>query len=406
VFDFTFAADLTIVEETTEFLTRVGAGGVMPQFTSCCPAWVNFVERRYPELIPFLSTCKSPQQMMGATVRNHFSEWAKTPKEKLFIVSIVPCLAKKVEAARPEFSVSDMRDVDAVMTSGELIEMVKLNRLDINNVIPSEFDEPYRQVSGAGILFGASGGVAEASLRMAVEKLTGDKQCEHLDFEDVRGFAGVKEATVVAGEKTLRVAVISGLNNAEPVIEKIIEGKRVGYDLIEVMACPGGCICGAGHPVPEKIDTLHKRQNVLVNIDKASQYRKSQENPDILRLYQEFYGAANSEKAHHLLHTSYQSRKKDARELLSSRVMADSAYRVHNISVCVCGDCAREGSGNLYSSLIERVSDSKMDPFINVTSIRLNEGHGPMHLMFNNKPVSREELESLYRLILSRDMNC
>jgi formate dehydrogenase major subunit len=404
VFDFTFAADLTIVEETTEFLNRVGAKGVMPQFTSCCPAWVNFVERRYPELIPHLSTCKSPQQMMGATVRNHFSEWAKIPKEKLFIVSIVPCLAKKVEAARPEFITNEMRDVDAVMTSGELIEMVKLNRLDISSIIPSQFDEPYRQVSGAGILFGASGGVAEASLRMAVEKLTGNIHREHLDFEEIRGFAGVKEAMVVAGDKKLRVAVISGLHNAEPVIEKIIEGKRVGYDLIEVMACPGGCICGAGHPVPEKIDTLQNRQKVLVNIDKTSQYRKSQENPDILRLYAEFYGSANSEKAHHLLHTTYKSRKKDARELLSSRMMADSAYRVHNISVCICNDCARKGSDELYSSLVEHVSKSKMDPFINVTSIRLNEGHGPIHLTFNNKLIAREELESLYRLILSRDV--
>jgi formate dehydrogenase major subunit len=400
VFDFSFAADLTIIEETTEFLTRVGSNGVMPQFTSCCPAWVNFVERRYPELIPHLSTCKSPQQMMGATVRNHFSEWSKIPREKLFIVSIVPCLAKKVEAARPEFSEHGLRDVDAVMTSGELIEMVKLNRLDMAQVIPCEFDEPYRQVSGAGVLFGASGGVAEASLRMAVEKLTGEVHSDHLDFEEVRGFAGVKEATVFAGGKKLRVAVISGLNNAEPVIEKIIQGKLVGYDLIEVMACPGGCICGAGHPVPEKIDTLEKRQKVLVNIDKISKYRKSQENPDILRLYDEYYGSPNSEKAHHLLHTSYQSRRNENNELLSSRMMADSAYRVHTISVCICEDCSKQGAEELYSSLVHRVAAEKMDPFIEARSIRLNEGHGPMHITFDNRVIDKGELGSLYRLVV------
>lgn len=400
VFDFSFAADLTIIEETTEFLTRVGTNGVMPQFTSCCPAWVNFVERRYPELIPHLSTCKSPQQMMGVTVRNHFSEWSKIPKEKLFIVSIVPCLAKKVEAARPEFSEQGLRDVDAVMTSGELIEMVKLNRLDLTQIEQCEFDEPYRQVSGAGVLFGASGGVAEASLRMAVEKLTGEVHTDHLDFEEVRGFAGVKEATVFAGGKKLRVAVISGLHNAEPVIEKIIEGKQVGYDLIEVMACPGGCICGAGHPVPEKIDTLVNRQKVLVNIDKISKYRKSQENPDILRLYNEFYGSANSEKAHHLLHTTYQVKSRDSRELLSSRMMADSAYRVHTIAVCICENCSKEGAAELYSSLVQRVAAGKMDPFIEVRSIRLNEGHGPMHITFDNKVINKDELGSLYGLVV------
>ncbi len=305
VFDFTFAADLTILEETTEFLKRVEKGGVMPQFTSCCPGWINFVERRYPGMIPHLSSCKSPQQMMGATVKNHFAKLAGVSKDELFVVSVVPCLAKKFEAARPEFAPEGMRDVDAVLTTTELLEMMKLVRLDPADIQPQEFDEPYRRVSGAGVLFGASGGVAEAALRMAVEKLTGKPLVDHLEFEQIRGFEGVKEATIEAGGKKVRVAVVSGLANAEPIIEKILKGENTGYDLVEVMACPGGCICGAGHPVPEKTGTLSQRQQVLVNIDKTSQYRKSQENPDILRLYHDFYGQPNSHLAHELLHTTY-----------------------------------------------------------------------------------------------------
>jgi len=305
VFDFAFAADLTIVEETTEFLNRVGTGGVMPQFTSCCPGWVNLVERRYPEMIPHLSSCKSPQMMMGATVKNHFAQQAGISLDDLYVVSIVPCLAKKYEAARPEFAPEGIRDVDAVLTTTEFVEMVQMLRLEPKDIEPAKFDPPYARVTGAGVLFGASGGVAEAALRMAVEKLTGEPLLDELDFEEVRGFEGFKEATITAGGTTVRVAVISGLNNVAPLVKRIVAGEDVGYDLVEVMACPGGCINGAGHPVPDRVGEMAARQKVLVNIDQASKYRKSHENPDILRLYDEFYGEANSETAHRLLHTSY-----------------------------------------------------------------------------------------------------
>ncbi|MCR6492491.1 [FeFe] hydrogenase, group A [Cellulomonas sp. P24] len=305
VFDFSFAADLTIMEETTEFLGRVTSGGVLPHFTSCCPGWVNLVERRYPEMIPHLSSCKSPQQMMGATVKNHFAQQAGVSLDNLYVVSIVPCLAKKYEAARPEFAPDGIRDVDSVLTTTEFLEMIKMLRLEPQDVTPGAFDAPYSRVSGAGVLFGASGGVAEASLRMAVEKLTGEPLVDQLDFHDVRGFDGFKEATVTAGDATVRVAVVSGLNNIEPLVKRIVAGEDVGYDLVEVMACPGGCINGAGHPVPDKVGEMAARQKVLVNIDRTSRFRKSQENPDVLRLYDEFYGEPNSETAHHLLHTSY-----------------------------------------------------------------------------------------------------
>ena len=374
VFDFTFAADLTIVEETTEFINRVASGGVMPQFTSCCPGWVNFVERRYPEMIPYLSTCKSPQMMMGATVKNHYAQMAGVKRDDLFVVSIVPCLAKKYEAARDEFAPDGIRDVDAVLTTNEMLEMVNLTRLDLSDIQPAEFDDPYRQVSGAGILFGASGGVAEAALRMAVEKLTGEALTDHLDFEEIRGFDGLKEAEVKLPDRTLRVAVISGLHNAEPIVRKIIQGTDVGYDLIEVMACPGGCICGAGHPVPEKVDALARRQQVLVNIDQTSKYRKSQENPDILRLYEGFFGEPNSEVAHHLLHTHYTATFGDG-VCNNIRRKSDSAFVTREFTVCLCEACEAKGSRELFNSLKETVHAQKMDPFVDVKSIRLKATH-------------------------------
>ncbi len=310
VFDFTFAADLTILEETSEFLDRVNNGGQMPQFTSCCPGWVNFVEKRYPELISNLSTCKSPQQMMGTTVKEHYGKLSGIPRDDLYVVSIVPCMAKKAEASRPEFTdETGNRDVDAVLTTSELLDIVRLTRFDIRTVVPQDFDEPYKRVSGAGILFGASGGVAEAALRMAGEILSGEVYAEPLEFEVLRGFEGVKQTAIEIKGQTVRVAVISGLHNAEPFIQRLIAGEDIGYDLIEIMACPGGCISGAGHPVPTRISELGGRQATLVKIDKQSDYRKSQENPDILRLYEDFYGEPNSDLAHKLLHTTYTNRR-------------------------------------------------------------------------------------------------
>ncbi|KNY29938.1 NAD(P)-binding protein [Pseudobacteroides cellulosolvens] len=398
IFDFSFAADLTIVEETTEFLTRVDKKGVMPQFTSCCPGWVNFVEKRYPQIIPHLSTCKSPQQMMGATVKNHYAKLAGVKKDDLFVVSIVPCLAKKHEAARPEFAPEGIRDVDAVLTSSEMLEMVELLRIKTSDIVPQEFDDPYKRVTGAGVLFGASGGVAEAALRMAVEKLTGNVLTDHLDFEEIRGFEGLKEATVDANGTNVRVAVISGLHNAEPIVEKIIQGVDVGYDLIEVMACPGGCICGAGHPVPEKIDAMEKRQQVLVNIDKTAEYRKSQENPDILRLYNEFYGEANSHLAHELLHTSYTPKVGD-NACNTVRKKANSTFVTQEFTICMCDSCASKGSKELYSNMSETIKKLKMDSFINIRTIRLKDTHSGsgIYITLNGQQIDESALGSTFK---------
>lgn len=400
VFDFSFAADLTIIEETTEFLNRIANNEVMPQFTSCCPGWVNLVERRYPEMIPHLSSCKSPQMMMGATVKNHYAQLSGIDKDNLYVVSIVPCIAKKYEAARPEFAPEGIRDVDAVLTSTEMLEMVDLKQIDFAEVVPQEFCDPYRQVSGAGVLFGASGGVAEAALRMAVEKLTGNVLTDHLDFEEVRGFEGLKEATVEANGTKVRVAVISGLHNAEPIIEKIIQGVDVGYDLIEVMACPGGCICGAGHPVPEKIDALEKRQQVLVNIDKTSEYRKSQENPDILRLYDEYYGEANSELAHKLLHTHYSPIPGDSIGK-NARRMGNSAFATREFMICTCDVCASLGSRELFTKLNEKIKRLKMDAFVKVNTIRLKENHAGegIYVTLDGNRIAEPTINNLCTLI-------
>jgi len=394
VFDFTFAADLTIVEETTEFLNRLNSGGVMPQFTSCCPGWINFVERRYPEIIPHLSSCKSPQMMMGATVKNHFAQLAGIDKKDLYVVSIVPCIAKKYEASRPEFAPDGVRDVDAVLTTMEMLEMVDLKLIDPSTIEPQDFCEPYKQVSGAGILFGASGGVAEAALRMAVEKLTGKVLADQLDFKEVRGFAGLKESTVEVNGKELHVAVVSGLHNAELIVEKIIAGEDVGYDLIEVMACPGGCIAGAGHAVPEKIDTLQKRQQVLINIDKTSKYRKSQENPDILRLYRDFYGEPNSELARKLLHTHYSPFHGDYGQ--SARRMGDSAYVTHEFTICTCDKCTSRGSKELFGNIYTQIKEMKMDAFVTVKTIRLKENHpGSIYITLDGKQIEESAVQNL-----------
>ncbi len=397
IFDFSFAADLTIVEETTEFLGRIHSNERLPQFTSCCPAWVNFVERRYPGLIPHLSSCRSPQQMMGATVKNHFAGLVGIPREKLYVVSIVPCLAKKVEAARAEYAPGGIRDVNAVLTTTEMLDMIRLTRIDPGSVQPCEFDDPYRRVSSAGVLFGASGGVSEATLRMAFEKLTGEPRPEGPVFEEVRGFAGVKEALVEAGDAKIRVAVVSGLHNVEPIIERVLGGEDCGYDLIEVMACPGGCICGAGHPIPEKTGALSERQNVLVTIDNQSSLRRSHENPDILKLYTDYYEAPNSPRAHELLHTHYAPFRTGPEGKL--RNAQDSAFVVHQLRVCICDRCKAMGSEELYNDLQLRIHGLKMTEFLEAKSFRMGESHNgdEIFISIDGKRVAVDKLGNLYR---------
>lgn len=394
VFDFTFAADLTIVEETSEFLERLANGGEkghLPQFTSCCPAWVNGIERRYPDLIPHLSTCKSPQQMMGALVKHQLP----TPDERRrVVVSVVPCLAKKYEARRPEFAPEGIPDVDAVLTTTELIEMVELARLDVREVVPADFDEPFRRVSGAGMLFGVSGGVAEAALRMAAERLTGQGLEGRLDFTEVRGLRGFKEAEVRLGERTLRLAVINGLNHAYPVMDRIAQGQDVGYDLIEVMACPGGCVGGAGHPVPEHTGELAARAEVLLELDRTSPLRKSHENPDVMRLYDTWFGSANSTRAHQLLHTHFQPRCGDA-QVSAIRDKAASALDLHRLEICFCDTCQKGEAGPLFDRLETSIRERQLDAQVDLRPIRMAaHGEGGPFATLNGRTVGTGELQA------------
>lgn len=405
IFDFSFAADLTIMEETTEFLGRVWESR-LPLFTSCCPGWVNFVEKRYPALIPYLSTCKSPQQMMGATVKHHLPQWInehekeQLSSEELFVVSIVPCLAKKSEAGREEFQDAGIRDVDAVLTSSELIEMIEEQRISTSAIQPAEFDGPYEQVSGAGILFGASGGVAEAALRMAVAKAGEGEIQKMLEFEDVRGLEGIKTASLPLGGRQMKIAVVSGLKYVEPIARQVMEEGTSEYDLIEVMACPGGCISGAGHPVPHTRSVLKERQNVLVALDEMSKVRRSEQNPDVLRLYEDFYGDANSAQAHRYLHTSYVDQASKRSELKKRK--EKSTWKVREIQVCMDEKCASKGSYELMQRIKSVISAQQLDRFFEV-SPGLHTGHSHPDEVFvalDGQRVDKQDMQNLEQWLL------
>lgn len=308
VFDTKFSADLTIMEEAYEFIDRVQNGGVLPMITSCCPGWVKFCENFYPHMTDHLSTCKSPQQMFGAVAKSYYAEKMGIPKEKMVVVSVMPCTAKKFELTRKNQSGASVPDVDISITTRELARMIKNADLHSETMDAEPYDDPLGLGTGAGVIFGASGGVMEAALRTAVEKLTG-KTLDKLEFCDVRGIEGVKEVSYEVNGMTLKVAVASGLANAKSLMDKINNGE-VDYHFVEIMACPGGCVNGGGQPYVLAKDAVIKdirkiRAEVLYRNDKSSTIRKSHENPAIIDLYKDYLGQPGSEKAHTLLHTTY-----------------------------------------------------------------------------------------------------
>ncbi|MEG2958228.1 MAG: NADH-dependent [FeFe] hydrogenase, group A6 [Oscillospiraceae bacterium] len=305
VFDTNFSADLTIMEEGSELLHRLKTGGKLPLITSCSPGWVNFVEKHHPELTENLSTAKSPQQMFGAVVKTYYAQTAKLDPKGIFSVSVMPCTAKKYEATRPEMGRDGYRDVDAVLTTRELAKLVRAMGVDFNSLPETPFDSPLGVSTGAGAIFGATGGVMEAALRTAYEVFTG-KTLETLEFEAVRGFVGIKEATIDLDGTPLKVAIANGLKNAEELLEKVAAGEE--YAFIEIMACPGGCIGGGGQPIGTDNAKRLKRIAALYALDEDTALRKSHENPEVQTLYSDFLGAPLSEKAHDLLHTHYTAR--------------------------------------------------------------------------------------------------
>lgn len=305
VFDTNFGADLTIMEEGTEFLDRLQHGGVLPMMTPCCPGWVYYVEKHYSDCLPHLSSTKSPMSIFGAVAKTYYPKVAGIDVKDIVTVSVMPCTAKKFEAGRPELGRDGRPDVDIVLTTRELIKLIKYVGLSFGQLPETEFDSPLGTASGAGAIFGTTGGVMEAALRTVCDKLTG-KTLERLDFKEARGFKGIKECTLEMGGRTLHIAIAHTLKNAEILMEQVRKGISP-YDFIEVMACPGGCIGGGGQPIGTTNAVKKKRMQALYEIDRSLPVRKSHENPVLQVLYRDFLGKPGEGKAHELLHTGYRA---------------------------------------------------------------------------------------------------
>lgn len=308
VFDTNFAADLTIMEEATELLNRVTNNKTLPMFTSCCPGWVKYIEQSRPQLLDHVSTCKSPHEMEGAILKTYYAKKMGIDPKDVYVVSIMPCTVKKFESARPELREEHMPDVDAVLTTRELVRVFKMAGIDFNDLPEDEFDNPLGESTGAAAIFGTSGGVMEAALRTAYFKISG-KELENMNLTDIRGNSGIKEATIPINGLEVKVAVVNGIGNVKPILDEIERGESK-YHFIEVMACPGGCINGGGQPIHQKPEKVKKRVQALYEIDNKMTNRRSHENESVKKLYKEFLGEPNGHVSHEILHTSYVDRKK------------------------------------------------------------------------------------------------
>ena len=313
VFDTNTGADFTIMEEANEFVERFKAEDNLPMMTSCCPGWVRYIEENYPELLPHLSSCKSPHQMFGALIKSYYAKKENIDPSKIYVVSVMPCIAKKFERERPEMKNNGLYDVDNVITTRELAKMIKQANINFEKLEDSKFDDPMGEATGAGAIFGTTGGVMEAALRTAQDILTG-KDLEKIEFEAVRGGKGIKKATVNIAGKEIKVVAASGLKNARKILEEIKQGKA-DYQFIEIMACPGGCIMGGGQPIKSskirsEVDVRKLRAESLYTIDEKSTIRKSHENPVLKKIYKDYLEEPGSYRAHKLLHTHYQARPK------------------------------------------------------------------------------------------------
>ena len=313
VFDTNTGADLTIMEEANEFIERFTKNDNLPMITSCSPGWVKYIEMNYPELLPHLSSCKSPHEMFGAILKTYYAKREGIDPNKMYVVSVMPCIAKKFERQRPEMMEYDLYDVDNVITTRELSRMIKQANIEFEKLEDSNFDSPMGEASGAGAIFGTTGGVMEAALRTAQDTLTGE-DLPKIDFEQVRGGDGIKRATINIGGKDINVVAASGLANAKTILDEIKSGKA-NYQFVEIMACPGGCIMGGGQPIKSskvraEVDVRKLRADALYTIDERSIVRKSHDNPVIKKLYKDFLDKPGSELAEKLLHTTYTKREK------------------------------------------------------------------------------------------------
>ena len=314
VFDTNTGADFTIMEEGTEFIQRINNNGVFPMITSCSPGWINFIEINYPELLPHLSSCKSPHEMFGAIIKSYYAERENIDPKKIVMVSVMPCIAKKYEAKREQLQNDNLQNVDIVITTRELARMIKQNNIDFVNLEEEKFDSPMGEATGAAAIFGTTGGVMEAALRTVEDILTG-KNLEKIEYTQIRGEKGIKEATLNINGKDIKIAVAHGLKNARIIMEEIKSGKSP-YHFVEIMACPGGCVMGGGQPIHsskerELIDIRALRASALYTIDEKSVIRKSHENPILQKIYKEYLGEPGGHRAHELLHTSYAANVKE-----------------------------------------------------------------------------------------------
>ncbi len=313
VFDTDFGADLTILEEGTELVQRLTNKGVLPMITSCSPGWIKYCETYNSDFIPNLSSCKSPHEMLGAVIKTYYAEKAGIDPKDIAVVSVMPCTAKKFEAKRPELGDNGMQDVDEVITTRELARMIRAAGIDFNKLPDEDFDSLLGESTGAGVIFGATGGVMEAALRFAYEAVTG-KELEKVEFHEVRGLKGVKEAEIDLNGTKLNVAVAHGTANAQQLLDSVRSGEKT-YHFIEVMCCPGGCVTGGGQPIVKSdvrmsVNVSAERAKALYGEDVGKARRKSQDNEELKVLYKEYLGEPGSHKAHHLLHTVYMARDK------------------------------------------------------------------------------------------------
>ena len=313
VFDTNTGADFTIMEEANEFIKRFKKNDNLPMMTSCCPAWVKYIESYEPDLLPHLSSCKSPHQMFGALIKSYYANKMGINPEKIYTVSVMPCIAKKFERQRPEMQNDGLYDVDNVITTRELSRMIKQANIEFEKLEDSNFDDPMGEATGAGAIFGTTGGVMEAALRTAQDTLTG-KSLDKIEFEQVRGGKGIKKATIEIAGKPIKVVAASGLSNARKILDEIKSGKA-DYQFIEIMACPGGCIMGGGQPIKSsktrsEVDVRKLRADSIYSIDEKSTIRKSHENPILKKIYEEYLEEPGSYRAEKLLHTNYRKREK------------------------------------------------------------------------------------------------
>ena len=387
IYDTSFAADLTIMEEGTEFIKRKTDGGVLPMFTSCCPAWVKYVEQYYPELLNNLSTCRSPQAMFGSISKKYLPKILNCNPKQIVVVSIMPCTAKKVEARRHELETDGMRDNDYVLTTQELAIMFKQSGINFSELAPDNFDEPFGQKTGAGVIFGNSGGVMEAALRYVVEKLE-NRPLEKMEFDEVRGSEGCRETELMVAGLPVKIAVVNGLKNAKELIKRI-EAGEINFDFIEVMSCLGGCVGGAGQPVYFQPEIRNIRKNSLYNVDKMMQQHKSQENESVMNLYKNYLGKVGGDESHFSLHTHYHSRKR-----INTNIAFDTNDGKINIGVCIGTNCFMRGSQDILKKIMNYVLDRKLSGLVEIkpSFCMENCGEGP-NVAIGKKIISKATID-------------